>query len=113
MLIIYSALVIGGIETFFLRMVKIRHQKGLKTKVLLLYPESKSNKEILSQVKLYCDVYFYDEIFFGPKVFSRTFPLIAPVRREKLNELMSEVEQIHAFIGKHVLLGYRLSCNIE
>lgn len=109
MLFVYSALVLGGIETFFLRMAKERHSKGLQTSILLLYPRSKSNAELLSQMNNYAKIVFADELFRGPAVIGRIFPLIAPIRKKGLSNLLDQVDQIHGFIGKHVLLGYRLS----
>jgi hypothetical protein len=113
MLFIYSALVIGGIETFFVRMAKERNSKGLKTTILLLYPKEKSNPELLSEISKYANVIFYTQLFKGPSVFGRLFPLITPFKKRTLKKLLIDVDQIHGFIGKHVLLGHRLSLMTE
>lgn len=99
MLLVYGALVVGGIETFFVRLMKERYRIGLKTKLLLTQPEIKSNPKLLAEARSYGEVYFIQDFFklsFSlinsiPKAF---YPLL-PTKLALTKELFKDVEQIH------------------
>ena len=108
MLFIYGNLGLGGIETFFVRIAKERYLKGLVTKILLLQPELRSDKELLEQMKEYAVIYYAKDIFYYPFL-AQQFKLISSIRKDSLQELFDGVSQIHVFGGDYALLGYRLS----
>ncbi len=107
MLIIYGTLVLGGVETYLVRLAKARFQSGLSTNVLLQYPE-KSNNNLLQEIKTYATVFDYSDIFVSPKL-AVMFKLSAPIKRDSVQTLLEGVDQIHAFQGEDGLLGQRLS----
>lgn len=107
MLMIYGALGMGGVETFFVRIAKERHRKGKITKILLQYPE-KSNKELLEEIKKYAEVFIYEDIFYTPKI-AKYFKLLSPTKKYTLTSFFENVDQIHTFHGDDTLLGYKLS----
>lgn len=99
MLLVYGALVLGGIETFFVRLIKARAEKGLVTKILLTQPESFSNSELLNQARRYGEVVFIQDLLLGPKsvisYLPKAFYPIYPAKKEALNLLLANVSQIH------------------
>lgn len=105
MLIIYSSLVMGGIETFFLRIAKERFKKGMLTKILLMKPEEHSSFELLSEIKLYSEVYFSKNLYACPGFLSSNFPLISPLINSKLVDMMSNIKHIHTTNGRDALLA--------
>lgn len=109
MLFIYGALSVGGIETFFVRMAKERKKLGLPTAILLLSKPEASDKELLSEMRQHAQVLFPADMFLFSPAFSQRFPLLAPVKKQVLNDLFEHVDQIHVFDGMHALLGNRLS----
>lgn len=109
MLFIYGALPVGGIETFFVRMAKERFKKKLPTSILLLSKPEQSNDELLAEIKKYANVIFPQDIFHGPELLCRRLPLLLPLKRKKILEILKDVDQIHVFDGMHAILGYRLS----
>ena len=109
MLFIYGALPVGGIETFFVRMAKERKKLGLPTAILLLSKPEVSDAELLSEMRQHAQVLFPADMFSISSFFSQRFPLLAPVKKQVLNDLFKHVDQIHVFDGMHALLGYRLS----
>lgn len=114
MLLIYSSLPVGGIETFFSRLTKERSHGNLKTSVLLLSSEMESNQELLNEIRKYSDVYFYKDIFKFYKFFDKLkilrapFTLLMPMRLKLLESILSECTQIHVTNGVHALLGKRI-----
>lgn len=99
MLLVYGALVVGGIETFFVRLMKERNRLGLKTKLLLTQPESKSNPQLLAEARKYGEVYFIQDFFKLSltlvKRLPKAFYPILPKKSHLTRELFKDVEQIH------------------
>ncbi len=108
MLFIYGALTIGGIETFFVRIAKERSKNGLYTAVLLLSHAQKSDETLLREMKKFAVVYFADDLFYGSILFKNHFPLLMPIRTNKLTDILNQVNQIHVSDGMNALLSYRL-----
>ena len=106
MLFIYGCLGIGGIETFFVRIAKERHSRGLETKIILRYPE-KSNPELLKEMRLYAKVFNYADIFNAPNPLM-FFKLLCPIKNKSLKNLLTGITQIHVFQGDDALLAARL-----
>ncbi|WP_217544250.1 glycosyltransferase [Vibrio metschnikovii] len=113
MLFIYSALPVGGIETFFVRMAKERFKKKLPTSILLLSKPEQSNNELLSEIKKYADVIFPEDIFYGPFLFSCRLPLLSPFKRKAILDRLKDVDQIHVYDGMHAMLGYRIAKELD
>ncbi|MDP5131030.1 MAG: hypothetical protein NWQ54_09100 [Paraglaciecola sp.] len=109
MLLIYGALPVGGIETFFVRLAKERKKAGLFTAILLLSKPEASNKELLSEMCKYAQVLFPKDLFSISPLISQWFPLLSPVRQSELISLFKCVDQIHVELSVHALLGHRLS----
>ena len=65
MVIIYSALNLGGIETFFLRLAKSRFLKGKKTKIILYIPKDLVVYDEYLYVELgkYAEIYHFNDVF--------------------------------------------------
>ena len=65
MVIIYSALDLGGIQTFFLRLAKSRFLKGKKTKIILYIPKELGvyNEYLYSELSKYAEIYHFDDVF--------------------------------------------------
>lgn len=113
MLFIYGALPVGGIETFFVRMAKERFKKKLPTSILLLSKPEQSNDELLAEIKKYANVIFPQDIFHGPELLCRRLPLLLPLKRKKILEILKDVDQIHVFDGMHAMLGYRIAKELD
>ncbi|OOF20552.1 hypothetical protein BZJ19_16990, partial [Salinivibrio proteolyticus] len=109
MLFIYGALSVGGIETFFVRMAKERFKNNLPTSILLLSQPEKSNKELLMEMKKYANVFFAEDVFHGPSLLCRRFPLLFPLKHKTALEKLKDVDQIHVYHGMHAMLGYRIA----
>ncbi|MBO9488990.1 glycosyltransferase [Endozoicomonas sp. G2_1] len=107
MLFIYRALTMGGIETLFLRLAKDRYREGKVTKILLLSKPNKSDLELLTDIKLYAEVYFAKDIF-TLSVLSNVLPLLLPIKQEAVRGLLENVKQIHVSSGHNALLAYKL-----
>ncbi|TMO71254.1 hypothetical protein CWC17_17120 [Pseudoalteromonas sp. S3785] len=113
MLFIYGALTVGGIETFFVRMAKERFRKNLHTSILLLLKPETSDDELLSEMRKYANVIFPEDIFIGPELFCRRFPLLCKVDEEALAANLKLIDQIHVYHGMHALLGYNLAQKLK
>lgn len=108
MLFIYSALPLGGIETFFVRMAKERFRKNQKTKLLLTSAKEFCDQGLLSEIRQYAEVYFVDDVYYLPNWFSRRFLLLAPLRRDRISHLLAGIEHIHVTNGFGGMLAERL-----
>lgn len=77
MIIIYSALRTGGSETFFIRLAKERKQAGLHTKILLIYPERRSERKLISEATAFADIIYLTDILQnkGAAQIAAKFPL--------------------------------------
>lgn len=103
-LIIYSALRLGGIETFFVRLAKERFSKGLNTYLLLL-DINKSNQELLIEAKKYAEVINVIDLLKGPFIkLSKILPISLllmmgfPLLSQKKSKLIFEKSTIiHVF----------------
>lgn len=108
MLFIHGVLLLGGIETFYLRMAKERSLKGLKTTVLLVKPEKFSNPKLLNEMRTYADVYFLNDLFYTIEQLEPNFILILPPKYEKIQKLLKDVNQIHSAGGIFAFISLRL-----
>jgi glycosyltransferase involved in cell wall biosynthesis len=106
-LLIWWSLGIGGIETFFLRLVEERARKNLKTKILLFSSKKFSNQNIIKQISKHCEVFFLDRIFTFPEI-SKVIALLSPLKKSEIKILLKDVEQIHVACGYHALFANRI-----
>lgn len=109
MLIIYSALHLGGIETFFVRMARERKKQGLTTKILLLDKPGTSNNELLDEMECYAEVLYKNDVFKKTSIISDKFILRSKLDTNKLSSVMTGVNHIHVFDGHHALLANRFN----
>ena len=108
MLFIHGGLSLGGVETFYVRMAKERHRKGLKTSILLQKPESEHNEELLLEASQYAKVYYLDDFFINIPMLTKKFPLLAPIRKNQVIEAFVDIDQIHVYGAMYGLLAQRL-----
>ena len=109
MLIIYGALRLGGIETFFVRMARERKKQGLTTKILLLDKPGTSNNELLDEMKCYAEVLYKKDIFKKTSIIPDKFVLLSKLDINKLSSVMDGINHIHIFDGHHALLANRFN----
>lgn len=102
MLFIHGTLVLGGIETFFVRIAKERAATGKKTVLLLLSDERKNNKNLVAEAREYADVYFITDITWLPSIFFRVIPfhllLLVPLRAS-IKEIFNNCVHVHVANG--------------
>lgn len=96
MLIIYGALSLGGIETFFVRLAKERFKNGKKTKILFLLPKhvAKFDSILLQELLKYSDIYYYEDVFKKTYINWRLL-LCHQFNITKIKEIMDGCNQIH------------------
>ncbi|NOI68713.1 hypothetical protein [Vibrio sp. 99-8-1] len=115
-LIVYSW-VVGGIQTFYLRLAKERSVKGKKTTIIYLGKNLDLN--FLSEIEDYATVhcisdYFCNDIKFVPPILSTLFPR----RKNKVINLLSEVSQVHTcscieyFVAKRLVANLKLNVRV-
>jgi len=102
MLFIHGSLAMGGIETFFVRMAKQRAIDGKKTYFLLLSPEKRCDKGLLSNARQYAEVYFLQDICALPTWITDYMPLhlalILPLK-SSAQALFRQVDHVHVANG--------------
>ncbi len=117
MLLVYGALVMGGIETFFVRLIKARYAMGLKTKILLTQPEILSHPELLTEARKYGDVVFIQQLFAVPsvvlKVIPKAFFPLLPVKRHLIGQVFKDIRQVHVSDGFSAMLSFSLMQRLE
>lgn len=112
MLILYSILSLGGIETFFVRLAKQRAQQGLKTTFLFVGEKSRCDAHLLGELQQHADIHFLSEFTWIPQfIFKRIpihFRLLAPLRSKKLRALLRGIEHVHLAEAKFFMYFARL-----
>lgn len=102
MLYIHGTLVLGGIETFFVRIAKERAATGKKTILLLLSDERKNNKNLVAEAREYADVYFITDVTWLPSIFFLFIPfhllLLVPLRAS-IKEIFNNCKSVHVANG--------------
>ncbi|ENV20740.1 glycosyltransferase family protein [Acinetobacter bereziniae] len=96
MLIIYGALNLGGIETFFVRLAKERFINNKKTKILFLVPRhiAKFDITLLQELLKYSDIYYYEDVFKKTYINWR-FLLCHSLDTIKIKYILDGCSQIH------------------
>lgn len=109
MLILYPSIPTGGVETFFLRLSRERYRRGLTTKFLLYGKQVGSNMTLISEISKYAKIYYSDDVFYfskmGSVIFSMYSLLFLPINKEKVGEVLEDVNQIHVTSGFSLILS--------
>ncbi|NIC38809.1 glycosyltransferase family 4 protein [Halomonas desiderata] len=108
MLIIYSALRLGGIETFFVRLARERRRQEKPTNILLLDKCSENDPELLQQMREVACVYTFEDVFYDAPLLRRRFNLLTPLRKHGAEKVLEGATQIHVTNGENALLADRL-----
>lgn len=113
MLLIYGALAIGGIETFFVRLAKERFRRNLTTKLILLETKTASDAYLLTEIQKYAEVYYAEDLFKILSFLGRKIPLITPLNKKKLDIILKDVQHVHVTGGLTALIAYRIKTEIK
>lgn len=108
MLIVYGAIKLGGIETFFLRLAKLRAKNGLQTKFLIMQPAEKCNPEMLTEIAKCADLYFQEYVYYNIPLLKNKFFMAGPIKKKKAEDILQGIEHIHVANGIFGLAAYRL-----
>ncbi|NMY38593.1 MULTISPECIES: glycosyltransferase [unclassified Pseudomonas] len=112
-LFIQSSLGLGGIETFFVRLVKKLNTKGIRPQFIFLY-ESKINSGLLSELEPHADVYYWRQLTKLPRVVaSEKLRLLLPLDSNKVKELFSHCEAVHVSNALTYLCAKRLASCLD
>ncbi len=108
MVIIYSALDLGGIQTFFLRLAKSRFLKGKKTKIILYIPKELGvyNEYLYSELSKYAEIYHFDDVFLK-KFLNWRFVFSHKLNVEILKKIFIDCEYVHVADAYSGLLANR------
>lgn len=109
-LFVYSSLPLGGIETFFVRIIKQLHAKNICVSVLFF--SNKFEDNLIQELKQFATIYHWDDYVFIPKYFKNIFPifkLLFPLRINKIEkDLLSSTTHLHAPDTYSMLFSFRL-----
>ena len=123
MLLIFGALNLGGVETFFIRLSKQRFREGKNTKMVLLSSRDRSDKSLIAEAAKYAELYFYEDLTIINNLLVKKAPfhvaLLLPLKKEKISQILSAVSHIHvstAFCGyfaERILSIYGVDCTLS
>lgn len=109
-LFVYSCLPLGGIETFFVRIIKQLQAKNICVSVLFF--SHKFDDNLIQELKQFATIYHWDDYVYMPKYFKNVFPifkLLFPLRIKKIkNDLLSSTTHCHAPDTYSILFSFRL-----
>ena len=109
-LIVYSCLPLGGIETFLLRLIKQLKNKGFQVSVLFF--SHKFDEKLYLELSSYAKIQHWDDFVYMPKFLKNTFPvfkLLFPLKVSKIKkDLLSDITHIHAPDINSLLFSSRL-----
>lgn len=106
MLIIYGALNLGGIETFFVRLAKQRFMEGKKTKICLLAPPelNRNNHDLLKTIEKFAEIYYFNDIF-DKKILNWRLFLLHKLNKYKITKILKDCSLIHVTDGQTALIA--------
>ena len=113
MLLIYTAMYLGGVETFFLRLAKERYRLGKRTKILLMSDSLVGDLDLLKELKQYAEVVYVKDIVNCYNKITASLLLLLPKRKHELDDLLKGIEQIHVCYGSHALFAYSLIADLN
>jgi 1,2-diacylglycerol 3-alpha-glucosyltransferase len=97
-LFVYTSLPKGGIETFFVRIVKRLSNEGHL--IHFLFFSGNFDDDLLKELKKYAKVYSFNDYLVAPHFFKNKSPLLKillPLKKKKLNfDLLNNIDHIHA-----------------
>lgn len=112
-LFIQSSLGLGGIETFFVRLVKELNKKGIRPQFVFLYKKI-INPKLLEQLEKYADVYYWQDLLvFSSDALGEKGKLMFPLSTSKARALFSECEAVHVSNALTYLCAQRLTACLE
>jgi glycosyltransferase involved in cell wall biosynthesis len=107
---VYSCLPLGGIETFFVRIIKQLQAKNISVSVLFF--SHKFDENLLQELQQFATVYHWDDYVYMPKYFKNIFPifkLLFPLRINKIKkDLLTSTTHFHAPDTYSMLFSFRL-----
>jgi len=113
LLFVYSGLTKGGIETFFLRIVKKLSIEGHS--IHFLFFTDNFDNELLKELKKYAKIHSYNDYLIAPSFLKNKSPLlkiVLPLNKNKLNsELLNHMDHIHAPDFNSILFANRIVNN--
>lgn len=112
MLIVYSFLPIGGIETFFVRLAEYRASIGMTTSFLFVGDIAKSDEVLLKRLRAVAEVYTYDDIFLK-SIWPRRAILLQTYNRDILKKILLAVKSVHVTCAEHGLLISQIMTEIN
>lgn len=97
MLLIYSALSMGGIETFYVRLAKERYLQKKKTILLILSSKKKCDGHLISEAEKYADIFFLKDCLLFPwlSFLPSHFFLLIPLKPLFFKKIFLAVNQVH------------------
>lgn len=110
LLIIYTNLPIGGIETFIVRLAAALKKKSIQVDVLFF--SNKFDENLLQQLKFNATIHYWDDYIYFPHFSKRLKPfmkLLVPIKVNKLRIVFKGVTHIHAPDMLSILFYSRLN----
>lgn len=110
LLIIYTNLPIGGIETFIVRLAAALKKKSIQVDVLFF--SNKFDDNLLQQLKCDATIHYWDDYVYFPHFSKSLKPfmkLLVPIKIRKLRLLFKSVTHIHAPDMLSILFYSRLN----
>lgn len=105
LLVVYPALPIGGVETFFLRLASFRKKQGLQTTFLLLYRSKYTSQTLLQEIKLVSTVVYWSALTKSTLAANDYF-LLQPLSACSLRKKFGSVDHIHVASTYAALISF-------
>src|SRR5690606_14330193 len=106
MLFIHSSLDMGGIETFFTRLVPELALKGVKVDFLILYPGG--DPAILNSLRSHARIFYWSDIALLNFPFGMRANLLSPINSKQVKLHFSDVDVIHVGNAAQYFLAKRI-----